>query len=56
MQSLRRGGLGKKIVYILRKLNVYFEANECLSTADLTGNALLEYYVLLLPAKDNVAL
>ena len=46
MQSLWRGGLGRKIVYLLRILNVYLEANECLSTADLTGNALLKYYVL----------
>ena len=49
-------GLGRKIVYILRKSNVYVEANECISTADLTGNALSKYYVLLFSAKDNVAL
>ena len=56
MQSLWRGGLGSKIVYILRESNVYLEANECISTADLTGNALLKYYALPFPAKDNVAL
>ena len=47
------GGLGGEIVYILHELKLYFEANERLSTAVLTGDNLLGYYVLPFPPNNT---